>query len=285
MAQPYGRPAQLLSTAIARYHAPMFFTLSKVLWILADPGNVLLILLALGTLLLWTPLRRSGRRIVALSTLAFIVLAIFPVGQLLIQSLENRIPPPKELPADIGGIVVLGGMIDQFVSQARGQPSMGSAVERLTEFAALARRYPDAKLIFTGGSGNLVDQTVKEADEVKPFLESLGLDTTRILFEDESRNTYENAVYSKQIAQPDLERPWILITSAFHMPRALGCFRETGWNVIPYPVDYNTTGTMGLQAGFNLLTGLMSGSFAVHEWLGLMFYYLTGRTNTLYPAL
>ncbi|MCD6074799.1 MAG: hypothetical protein K0Q70_1682 [Rhodospirillales bacterium] len=263
----------------------MFFTLSKVLWVLADPANLLLIFLVLGMLLLWTPWRRGGRRLMTLSTLALLALAVFPVGQIVLQSLENRIPPPKELPAEIGGIVVLGGMIDQFVSQARGQASMGTAVERLTEFAALARRYPDAKLIFTGGSGNLIDQTVKEADEVRPFLESLGLDTTRVLFEGDSRNTYENAVYSKQVGQPSPEQPWILITSAFHMPRALGCFRETGWTVIPYPVDYGTTGTMKLQAGFNLLTGLGNGSLAVHEWLGLMFYYLTDRTNTLYPAL
>ncbi len=262
----------------------MFFIASKVLWVLADPGNLLLIFLVLGTVLMWTPWRRAGRRLATLCTLALLALAIFPVGALVVQALENRIPPPKDLPAEVGGIVVLGGMIDQFVSEARGQPSIGGAVERLTEFATLARRYPDAKLIFTGGSGNLSDQTIKESDEVKPFLESLGLDTTRVLFEGDSRNTYENAVYSKQIGEPGAE-PWILVTSAFHMPRALGCFRETGWTVIPYPVDYATSGTMELRAGFNLIAGLSSLSFATHEWLGLMFYYLTGRTNTLYPAL
>ena len=262
----------------------MFFIASKVLWILTDPGNLLLIVLALGVLLLWTPWRRGGRRLIGLVTLALLGLAVFPFGQLVTQSLENRIPPPKELPEEVAGIVVLGGMIDQFVSAARGQPSMGGAVERLTEFAALARRYPGAKLVFSGGSGNLLDQSIKESDEAKPFLATLGVDPARVMFEGDSRNTFENAVYSKQVAQPAAGETWILITSAFHMPRALGCFRQTGWTVIPYPVDYNTTGTMELTAGFNLIGGLNGVSAALHEWLGLMFYYLTGRTNTLYPA-
>jgi len=263
----------------------MFFMASKVLWILADPGNFVLVLLALGMLLLWMPWRRAGRRLVTLVTLILIAIAVLPLGQIAIQSLENRIPPPKELPENVDGIIVLGGMIDQFVSAARGQPSMGPAVERVTEFANLARRYPDAKLVFTGGSGNILDQSVKEAAQVKPFLEILGLDPARVLFEDQSRNTYENALLSKELARPGSDESWILITSAFHMPRALGCFRETGWNVIPYPVDYYTTGTMGWVPGFDLIDGLTMASTATHEWLGLMFYYLTGRTNTLYPAL
>ena len=262
----------------------MFFTLSKVLWILADPGNLLLIVLMLGMLSLWTPWRRMGRRLVALTTLVLLGLAVFPVGANIIQSLENRFPPPAELPEQVGGIVVLGGMIDQIVSKKRGQPSINGAAERLTEFAVLARRYPDAKLVFSGGSGKLMSQDLKEADAVKPFLEALGMDMNRIIFEDESRNTHENAVLSKQLAQPGENEPWILITSAFHMPRSVGCFREAGWTVIPYPVDYNTTGTEEIDPSFNLISGLSGASFAIKEWLGLMFYYLTGRTNTLYPA-
>ncbi len=263
----------------------MFFILSKVLWFLTDPGNLVLILLTIGTVLLWTPWRRGGRRLVLLSTLAFILLAVFPVGAIMLQTLENRIPAPTQLPERVGGVIVLGGMVDQFVSRARGQASMGGAVERLTEFAALARRYPDAKLIFTGGSGNLLNQQDKEADYVEPFLHSLGMDTANVVFESESRNTYENAVLSKRLVSIAPDEPWILVTSAFHMPRALGVFRQAGWPVIPYPVDYGTTGTMELEPTFNLLGGVGNGSVALHEWLGLTFYYLTGRTNTLYPAI
>lgn len=262
----------------------MFFTASKVLWILADPGNLLLILLVLGMFLLWTPWRRMGRRLTTLTALVMLTLAVFPIGADIVQSLENRFPPPTELPEKIDGIVVLGGMIDQIVSLKRGQPSINGAAERLTEFAVLAGRYPDAKLVFTGGSGKLMSQDLKEADAVKPFLEALGMDIDRIIFEDESRNTHENAVYSKDLAQPEEGKPWILITSAFHMPRSVGCFRQAGWSVIPYPVDYNTTGTEEIEPTFNLIGGLGISSVAIKEWLGLMFYYLTGRTNTLYPA-
>jgi uncharacterized SAM-binding protein YcdF (DUF218 family) len=140
-------------------------------------------------------------------------------------------------------------------------------------------------LVFTGGSGHLDHQDLREADYVGPFLHALGMDTTKVVFENESRNTYENAVFSKRLVQVTPGDSWILITSAFHMPRALGVFRQNGWTVIPDPVDYNTTGNMTLEPGFNLINGLENGAVALHEWLGLTFYYLTGRTNSFYPAL
>jgi uncharacterized SAM-binding protein YcdF (DUF218 family) len=266
-----------------RYHAAMFFTLSKVLWTLVEPGNLLLIVLTTGVVLTITPWRRLGQGLIVLVTAAFLAIAIFPVGHLVIQGLENRFPQPT-LPEDITGVVVLGGMIDQFVSRERSQPAVGSAIERLTEFAKLARRYPDAKLVFSGGSGRLDNQDVKEAEQVEPFLASLGLDTSRVFFESDSRNTHENAELSRRAMQPQPGEIWVLVTSAAHMPRSVGAFRKAGWPVIAYPVDYSTVGDDDLEPTFRFTGGLASLGSALHEWLGLTFYYLTGRTSAWYPA-
>ena len=262
----------------------MFFTLSKVLWAVIEPGNLLLIVLVLGCVLTLTRRRRLGQALVTLAILGFLTVAILPVGRVAIQALENRMPAPKTLPEQVAGVVVLGGMIDQYISRDRDQPAVGGAAQRLIQFAELARRYPDAKLVFTGGSGRLGEQTVKESDEVKPFLAWLGMDTERIIFEGDSRNTYENAEFSRRAVQPAPGESWILITSAFHMPRAIGSFRKVGWSMIPYPVSYLTRGTEALELTFNVTGGLTSAGTAFHEWLGLTFYYLTGRTSALHPA-
>lgn len=262
----------------------MFFSLSKIFWYVAEPGNLLLIFLLIGVALLWIGWRRAGLWLVTLAVLAGLFLAVVPIGPTLRAALENRFPAPKTLPEKVDGVVVLGGVIDQFVSEARKQTSINGAVERLTEFAALAKRYPQARLIFTGGSGVLGSQGLKEAHYVGPFLASLGLNPARVMFEDQSRNTAENARLSKDLAVPKPGEKWILITSAFHMPRAVGSFRKMGWSVIPYPVDYSTLGKGTAGFSFSLTGGLSSANRSIHEWVGLLFYKLTGRTNEIYPA-
>ncbi len=265
-------------------HSIMFFIVSKVAWFFADPGNLLLIVLGLGVWLLWTRWRRAGRWLVSLAALAALAMATLPLGARLFLPLENRFPVAGDLPKRIDGIITLGGVVDQFVTRARGQVALGGAVERLTEFAALARRYPDARLVFTSGSGDLFRQDVKEADVLGPFLDVLGLDRGRILFENQSRNTYENAVLTFGLVRPDPGEKWILITSAFHMPRAVGCFRRAGWRVIPYPVDFDLRGDETFDVSFDFVDGIDSFAGGLHEWLGLTFYWLTGRTDAFFPA-
>lgn len=262
----------------------MFFYLSKLLWFVIDPGNLLLMALVGGTALLWTRWRVWGRRLLALAALAALFFALVPVGAAMRLELEERFPIPATLPERIDGIVVLGGILNQFITRARGQPALGGAVERLTEAAGLARRYPKARLLFTGGAGTLTRQTVKEAHFVAPFLAQLGVDPGRITFEDKARNTAENARLSKLLANPGADENWLLVTSAMHMPRAVGAFRQAGWRVIPYPVDFTTDGEPDWAPPFHLLEGLNAFASAFREWLGLIFYRLTGRTGTLFPA-
>ncbi len=263
----------------------MFFTASKILWILSQPGNLLLIGLCLGVVLMATRRwRKAGRRLMGVTVVVGLVVAVLPLGAWLIGPLEDRFPTVTETPARVDGIVVLGGIIDPLVTASRGQVAVGGAVERLLAFARLARQYPQARLVFSGGSGSLTRQDLKEARFVDPVLRALGLDAGRVMFEDQARNTHENAVLSRGLAGPRPGETWILVTSAFHMPRAVGSFRAAGWTVLPYPVDYMTRAgqTAGLQ--FNFAGGLGTFGAGLHEWLGLAFYRLTGKTDAFFPA-
>jgi uncharacterized SAM-binding protein YcdF (DUF218 family) len=262
----------------------MFFSLSKIFWFLVNPGSLFLLLLCLGCGLLWTPWKRAGRALLSFVVVIGLAAGTLPLGDSLFSVLEDRFPIVEELPDDIHGIVVLGGLSSPPLTVARGQVALNGAVERLTEFSALAKRYKDAKLVFSGGSGDLLNQKHKEAITLSPVFDLLGVDKERLLLEDQSRNTFENAVFSKRIAAPASGEKWLLITSAFHMPRAVGCFRKAGWDVVPYPVDFSTKPEPFFSLSFNLVRGLGRLSGALHEWLGLVFYRLSGRTDNLFPA-
>lgn len=262
----------------------MFFYMSKVFWFLADPGNVLLIMLCLGASLVFRRRDKLGRRLLALAAIVSFIVAVVPIGKNMSIVLENRFPVVRELPRNVDGIIVLGGVLDEVVTKARGQMSIGGAVERLVEFAALSQKYPNAKLVFTSGSGKLLTQNIKEGDMVGPLLAKLGVNMDRVQIESQSRNSFENAVMSKQLVNPGPDETWILITSAFHMPRTVGIFRQLGWPVLAYPVDFHFKGQFAYAPTFNLMGGFGQLSRATHEWLGLLFYWLTDKTDAFFPG-
>lgn len=262
----------------------MVFALSKVLWSLVNPGTILLLLLAATAGVAWTGRDRLARRMATVAAVVALGLATLPMGPALMVLLENRFPPTPLLPGQVDGVVVLGGVVDQFVTRARGRVAVGGSVERLLAMAELGARYPDAKLVFTGGSGSLLDQDIKEADVVAPLLEQLGLDLDRVTLESRSRNTYENATMTRDQVAPRPGETWVLVTSAFHMPRAMGCFRRAGWRPIAYPVDYVLEGDEATEPMFDLTRGLSSLNAAFHEWIGLVAYWLLDRTDALFPG-
>ncbi|HLB78977.1 MAG TPA: YdcF family protein, partial [Dongiaceae bacterium] len=233
----------------------MSFALSKLLWLLVEPGNLLLLLLALGALLLFRR-RRMGRWLVGIAAVAGIAVAVLPLGAWLLVPLEARFPPPVPLPAEVDGIVVLGGAVDAYLAEAREQPALNEQAERVVALVDLARRYPQARLVYSGGSGSPWSAAYREADAARPLLARLGLDTSRVVFERESRNTHENAVQTLALAQPEAGETWLLVTSAWHMPRAVGCFRRLDWAVTPYPVDYQTDGSFSAARMPDLTGGL-----------------------------
>jgi uncharacterized SAM-binding protein YcdF (DUF218 family) len=260
---------------------------SKLVWLLAEPASLLLSAWVAGCVVLWTPWWRAGRVLVCLAAFATTVVALYPVGQLALRPIEDRFPPLVSLPARVDGILVLGGVIDYYVIGKRGVPSslLAAGSPRLDAFVELARRYPMARHVFTGGSIELIDGKDTEADVVRRIFARIGLDTTRIIFEDRSRNTYENARLSLEMIKPEPEETWLLITSARHMPRAIGTFRKAGWpNIVAYPIDFATDPSQPFESAFRLGHNLNYLSEAIREYMGLLYYWRLGRTDEFFPG-
>ena len=171
-----------------------------------------------------------------------------PLGTLLLYPLEPRFPPWDAARGAPDGIIVLGGSIDADLSAAHGTPVVRSAPDRIIAAAALAHRYPNARIVFTGGSANLISNDAREADFAAAIFESLGIAKSRLIMERRSRNTLENAEFSKALVAPKPGERWLLVTSAFHMPRSVGLFRKAGFAVEPYPVDWRVGGRGDLVA-------------------------------------
>jgi uncharacterized SAM-binding protein YcdF (DUF218 family) len=262
----------------------LFFILSKTLGIILLPANLLVLLGILGVLLLATRFASLGRRLLIASMLLLAICGFLPIGNLLLYPLENRFPRWDAAHGAPDGIVVLGGPIDPDLSVAHDTPVISSEPDRIVATAELARQYPNARIVFSGGSANLISNEAKEADFAIEIFEALGIDKSRMLVERRSRNTYENAVFSKALAAPKPGERWLLVTSAFHMPRAVGLFREAGFAVEPYPVDWRVGEGTDVFALSQAAGGLVRTDTAVREWIGLLAYRLAGRTDALFPG-
>jgi uncharacterized SAM-binding protein YcdF (DUF218 family) len=263
----------------------MFFTLSKLLGFFALPSNTLVSIGLIGLVLLCTRFTRLASWLIVTSLVLIAIAGLSPLGNALILPLEQRFPQWDASRGAPDGIVLLGGMITPDVSSARGTVALNEAAERITATAELARRYPDARIIMTGGSGALIFDEGAEAIFAVRQLEALGIAHDRITAEQQSRNTIENAVFSRLIANPKPGERWLLVTSAYHMPRAMGVFRAAGFPVEAYPVDWRTRGPADLVRPFSSLSdGLQRTDTAAHEWVGLFAYWITGQTTALFPA-
>ncbi|WP_428029884.1 YdcF family protein [Ancylobacter sp.] len=262
----------------------MFFYVSKIAWLVATPSTFLTLLIVAGLALslFW---RRVGMTLVTLGAVGLLLLGLGPFGRIMLVPLEARFPTFADDGRRVDGIIVLGGAELPGVSAARRQPSFQESAERILAMGELARRYPEARVVFAGGSGLMRKQAAQEADVVRLALPQIGLAEERVEFEDTSRNTAENARLAKELIKPLPGENWLLVTSAFHMPRAVGCFRAVGFPVTAYPVDFRTTGDPGYFHLFGSVSeGLSFFELALREWVGLAVYYLTGRIDSLPPG-
>ncbi|MFT0861053.1 YdcF family protein [Ancylobacter sp. G4_0304] len=264
----------------------MFFQLSKIFWAIAVPSTFLTFVALLGVVLLLCRLRRTGLSLICVGLVGLVVFGLGAPGRAMMVPLENRFPIFVDDGKPVHGVVVLGGGELPLVTQARGQATFQEAGERITALADLARRYPDARVVFSGGNGELVPSArMSEADVVRMALPQLGISVERVSFESRSRNTAENAAFSRDLVDPKPGERWLLVTSAYHMPRAMGCFRVADFDVTAYPVDFRTTGHPRWTEPFrNVAEGLAFTDLALREWVGLAVYYLTGRTDAPMPA-
>jgi uncharacterized SAM-binding protein YcdF (DUF218 family) len=261
----------------------MFFQASKVLWTLAQPSNLLVAAFTAGVLALGLGRSKLARWLLYPATAALVLIGVLPVGQWLLLPLENRFPAAAAA-APVDGIVVLGGGINVGISEGRGRVAFENTGERFITLIELARRYPDARLIFTGGLPWLSEEGLTEAAVMRRFASDHGIASDRVIFEDQARNTHDNAVLSKALAAPVPGERWLLVTSASHMPRAVGVFRGVGWPVIPYPVDYRTRGELALFVIPDAARRWSEFDQAIRSWTGLLAYWWSGRIDSPFPA-
>ncbi len=268
----------------------MFFYIAKGLWFLLQPSTLIALLIGYGSILIWTGWARWGRRFVTIGAILLLVVGLSPLGNALILPLEDRFPRADlDAPPPPTGFIILGGAEDRLVGEARGAPTLNEASERMVEAAMLARRFPEAKVAFSGGDAGILYKTGSEAEGAESLLTALGVAQDRLILEAKSRDTYENAAYLKEELTRAGElgpgKRWLLITSAYHMPRAMGAFRQAGFNVEPWPVDYRTRGVADLTRPFDKVSeGLRRVDVAAREWVGLLAYWLRGRSDALFPA-
>lgn len=258
---------------------------TKIIGFFAIPSNLTILVGIVGALLLRTRFSRAGWRLVVASLVLLAVFGLSPIGNALIVPLEERFPTWDHGRGAPHGIVVLGGALSPDVSHARDTVALNEAAERLTAVVELARRYPDARIIFSGGSGAVIFSERPEAEFALRLLETLGVARGRVVAEDKSRNTVENARFSREIAQPKPGERWLLVTSAYHLPRAMGIFRKAGFPVEAHPVDWRTRGPSDALRPFPTMgEGLRRTDTAVREWIGLAAYWLGGWSSELFPG-
>lgn len=242
----------------------MFYLISKLIWLVVAPTNAIILITAAAAL--WAALRvsKSVAWLAAAGACALLIGGFTPVCYWLTRPLEIRFPPWEAgLQPSVDGIIVLGG----------------ETGERITVLAELARDFPQAQLVYSGPGED------SAAEALLKIFARLGGDRERVRIERFSRNTFENAVYSKQLIMPNAHERWLLVTAALHMPRAIGCFRRVGFNVEAYPIQYTTGRRSPFQIGFGPGSNALSLlDAAMKEWIGLIVYRLTDKTNQLFPA-
>ena len=261
----------------------MFFAMSKVLAFLLEPLAQPYLLLGIALVLRWRRRRRAMRVCLGLAVMLPLAYGLLPLSTPPLQWLENSHAIPSLDQGNVDGIIVLGGHTSSGrISESRDQAQQNRAADRLTKALMLHREHAGSTLIFTGFSGKLLHRGWSEAETTRRIVAELGVPEAGIIYETTSRNTYENAVNSLDVAVPQPGSRWVLVTSAAHMPRAVGAFEAAGWkNITPYPVDFRTAAEE--TAIFDLRYGIENARDWLHEYVGLAAYWLTGRSTILFP--
>ncbi len=266
----------------------MFFYLSKTIWFFLQPSAASVFLILAGLVLSKTRWMRFGKPMILTGAVALLLIAFSPLGRQLIIPLEDRygLQTINQLQGQkIDGIIVLGGTVHMYVSDQRGVPSIVSGAERIIEAVKLANKFPKARILLAGGPNTIGTNPTPDAVVVKQLMVDMGVEAQRIEVEGRSKNTWQNAIFAKEMAKPKAGENWLLITSAYHMPRAMGCFARAGFKTSAYPVDYQTGGEASRYAPFYYaLDGVTITDTAAKEWLGLLVYWASGRTNALFPS-
>ena len=259
----------------------MYF-ISKFIWYLLSALNFFLFLIIFIFVFKLLNKKKLSKIFFLFSFFFFIIIGVFPLGSFLLFKLEQNYQTLSIIPNDIDGIIILGGPSSSSLTRQHNQVSFNEAGERLTESVKIINKYNPEKIIFSGGSQK---QTFNDSHSyvAKKFFSEMGIDVSKINFEFKSRNTYENILFSKQIAHPKNNEKWLIITSSFHMKRTMNIAEKLEWNLIPYPVDFRTGKYFSFKPSFvNFLENFNTFNLASHEFFGLISYYILGRTSKIY---
>ncbi len=246
-------------------------------WWIINIDLFFILLLLIGSGLLLFHRKTWGKRFLVTSCLGFIFFGVVPIGLWTIEQLENHFPKIQTIPPDAKGMILLGGSFDKMTTLARGETAYNLAGGRFIQFIEFAKEHPQLQLVFTG--------TPFEVETAKKEFKALGLDPNAVVFEGNSKDTKENAAKTAALIKPKPDEKWILITSAYHMPRSVGLFRKAGFNVIPFPLDYHAPGKYEPWFFIGLTLNLSAWQASSREWLGMVINYLMGRSSEVYPRV
>lgn len=262
----------------------MMFYLSKIVWLLLQPLSLAFFLCVAGAVFALFRFRRIGGILSLAAACVLFVTLYTTTGSVALQILEDRIARPVADPADIACVIVLGGALENQVTTSRGGTELNQAADRFVETLRLALKYPRVRILVSGGDGSISGDYEGEAGASERFFSAFGISPDRLIKENTSRNTFENSLNTAGLLKKEGLSNCLLITSAFHMPRSLGLFRQAGLAVTPWPVDYRTTGIERLSFDFTQPSlNAQQAATAAREWLGLTGYYISGRTASVLP--
>ena len=263
----------------------MRFIPSMIFEFLGSPWRLALLILAFGAALAYTRFAKWSRYLTTPSAVLLLLMAFGLVGHMLAIPLEARFPTqPDDIEAP-DGIVVLGGSVGEMLGDRRGRVNFAMAAGRVTTPMELVRRFPKAKLVFTGGSVSLDGSPVSEAQAVRQIWRAAGVERRDTIYEDRSRDILESAAFTRDLVKPTKGERWLLVASAMHMPLAIGVFRKAGFPVIAYPVDFRASGDFWRpRVPEHTGEAITTVDLATREWLELLAYRLTGKTDSLFPA-
>ncbi len=251
--------------------------MSETLWALLQPSSLLVITIALALVATWLRWQALAASLLTLVLAAIAVAVLLPVTEWIAGPLEAQ-APPVPLPEQVDGILVLGGAVEWRITAARGQLTLNEAGERVAAAAALAQRYPRARIVFTGVFADAFAQDFRAQGTERSLWFGPTFAGRDVRFLGTARSTYEDALVALRETPPAPGEGWLLVTSAMHMPRALATFRSQGWTtLVPYPVDYRTTGSATPGVDWDVAGTLADLDSAVREWGALEVYRRTGR--------
>ena len=260
----------------------MTFFLSKFLWFLFNPFNCILFLFFLSLVFNFFKFLKFSKIILYFTFLLFFIAGALPTGSYLLYLLEKNYHNKVNLPEKVEGIIILSGATSPFLTKEYDQIALNGSVERLTESIHLIKKYPKAKVFFAGGTGSIQYPDLSHSYVAKKFYKSLGVNIQNIYFDNKSRNTYENIFLAKKKFNPNKDEKWVLVTSAFHLKRAISVGEKLGWEFIPYATDYKLPKKFRWKLSFNFIKNLGRLQNSSHEWVGIISYYLMGRSSKIF---